>query len=1384
MEDVKDTKVFISDSTENSSSSSGDHSDTESSDGGFQNITEKNPFFVGEHTISSEIMDDSDDDMWNFISGGLYFNTWNYRKKITLDSDDISGSGSHTNFTILINTIDSDLADYAQDDGDDIAFYQGTTQLDHEIEFYNGTNGELTAWVRIPSLSTSSDTTILMYYGNNTISSQQDLENVWDNEYHAVWHLNEYNFDDSTTNHHNGTNYGALNADGHIAGGKYVDGSDKFIELPDHDDFSFGNGIKDFPFTLSVWYKPSEINREQIIFSKTFSNREYFTTLSSNGRLYLVCYGHDSPSSYIRVYSSDSLEVGNWYLIHWVYNGDSTEEGLSVFLNGQDNSSFRRMSGSYIAMKNTAEELRLAGVTGGPKNDMHGTLDEMRVIGTDRTSDWILTEWNNQNDPSTFMDFGNQEEAGAYTHYTTSDEVRVGDLSAIATNFGQMRFQINLNQGVTILSATLTLWEIVDGTTGNTIVERIDETNVGSLEADTVMPVVTSQNSVDYEWDKTGNEWRVVDITAMMQDQVNLAGWQSEYYFGVRFIMVSEITASNSFEDYSHPDSHHAYVNISYQEELSRNLVVPIAAGMDDDYWQYKSGWTHHTEETIGRLCYDDKRGRAYSNFRWSLAIPQYSTIQYATVTVWEIQEFIEYDATIRRINESNVGPLERDSVIPEVVDTNIAHHTFNKNAGEWITTDITDMLQDQVNLADWSSGNYFGVQFSLDRYLSYSLATDNQLEAYEHVNSHHAFVNVTYIEKVSWLKGWDYRKLLFIPRDVSTGQNYVIPLDVYYGDYFQSSLDHGIRVFTDGKCQVDFDDIRFTDDQGKTLPNYWLERTYEEDSSYRYFTNSSVFHGHYPYNYPAAYYYNNRTYLVFQGDLDQSSNQHYMNIHITYYDHENDTWGDVVYISENVLGYTDGHGSPAVYVTNDGYIHVFAGSHNDYFQHYVSQTPESIQSWTHVNEGNMTGVWGTSDDGSPDQTYAHLFYDSTNDVVHLHYREIYGGVGLVIAYCNSTDGGYTWSNSQTIIDLNLNGGANAERPYQEQGELDPNNPEILHLVWKRYNITRSVQYESIFYAYLNVTSGHLFNASDYDMGTMINNTEQYSCWVYDSETDPCASETVHVDSNSNPYIMWGIIDGRQEKVMFRYWNETSSSWSAVEEVNQGFYRNSPTIDFVVHDSTNITAYIGAPTRDFAQYSWNGKIWTLEETIFDYVSGKGWHYGLIPRGGYDQELIIYNTEWHIAGSDFDFVKLYAWGSKGFLNGTIGKHARFWVELDGDLSTSNQVIYLYYGNSTATSLSSSLDVNNAVEILYGSEENVFLVDDFHLQWEHQAVGIPQDEPVYSITINGVVSAGENVSIELWDGSWLNSNISIDNDSLQGEMIFLMVKHNFQKKKEEM
>jgi hypothetical protein len=66
----------------------------------------------------------------------------------------------------------------------------------------------------------------------------------------------------------------------------------------------------------------------------------------------------------------------------------------------------------------------------------------------------------------------------------------------------------------------------------------------------------------------------------------------------------------------------------------------------------------------------------------------------------------------------------------------------------------------------------------------------------------------------------WNYRKSHIIEHAAGAGTLYQIRLLVYYG----SGTDSGGVVYLGGKCQYDFDDVRFTDDNGYTLLDYWRE--------------------------------------------------------------------------------------------------------------------------------------------------------------------------------------------------------------------------------------------------------------------------------------------------------------------------------------------------------------------------------------------------------------------------------------------------------------------------------------------------------------------------------------------------------------------------------
>ena len=68
----------------------------------------------------------------------------------------------------------------------------GVTKLKWQVEKYDGTTGNLIAWVKIPSVSSSSDTVFYLMYGNSSINTDQsDPPNTWDANFKGVWHLRD-----------------------------------------------------------------------------------------------------------------------------------------------------------------------------------------------------------------------------------------------------------------------------------------------------------------------------------------------------------------------------------------------------------------------------------------------------------------------------------------------------------------------------------------------------------------------------------------------------------------------------------------------------------------------------------------------------------------------------------------------------------------------------------------------------------------------------------------------------------------------------------------------------------------------------------------------------------------------------------------------------------------------------------------------------------------------------------------------------------------------------------------------------------------------------------------------------------------------------------------
>ena len=190
---------------------------------------------------------------------GWYGANWLYRKAITIDATQVDAD--LTNFPVLIDITDTDLASGAQTDGDDILFTgdDGTTKLDHEIEYYANISETLVAWVEVPFLDSGTDTTLYMYYGNTGAASQEDVAGTWNgSNYVMVQHLEETGgiHNDSTSNANNSDLVVVANqaATGSIDGADEFDdgGAGDYIRIPDAASLQFSEGS----LTAEAWIKP------------------------------------------------------------------------------------------------------------------------------------------------------------------------------------------------------------------------------------------------------------------------------------------------------------------------------------------------------------------------------------------------------------------------------------------------------------------------------------------------------------------------------------------------------------------------------------------------------------------------------------------------------------------------------------------------------------------------------------------------------------------------------------------------------------------------------------------------------------------------------------------------------------------------------------------------------------------------------------------------------------------------------------------------------------------------------------------------------------------------------------------------------------------------
>ena len=429
--------------------------------------------------------------------GGWYPGGWLYRKPLSVGADNIPTN--LTSFPVLVNlTSDTDLADDAQADFDDILFTaaDGTTKLSHEIEKYNETTGELVAWVKVPTVSSSVDTIVYMYYGNGSAGDQRDAANVWDTNFKGVWHLGETpanggTHDDSTSNNNDGTFTDADGDSNTNATGK-VDGADDFAGDADYVDVGTGASLNvSSAITVEAWAKIDTDTYGRIAAKHTAGDYGWALTRYSDTDAIEFALSTDGTNWNGGSTTADSWETNTWYHIVATYDGTT----MRVYINGTEDTGGVFPTAPGPASINVASVSTQIGRDGlsGDSNVFDGILDEVRISSLARPADWITAEFSNQDNPANFYALCGEEVP------TTAVTSAVAEISPTDVTTSSTGNSFSYDIQATISGAA-------------TGVDTVEITVPGSFGAPTVTDVLDDDVSVAYTNNTSGNAISV-DIT-------------------------------------------------------------------------------------------------------------------------------------------------------------------------------------------------------------------------------------------------------------------------------------------------------------------------------------------------------------------------------------------------------------------------------------------------------------------------------------------------------------------------------------------------------------------------------------------------------------------------------------------------------------------------------------------------------------------------------------------------------------------------------------------------------------------------------------------------------------------------------------------------------
>jgi hypothetical protein len=332
---------------------------------------------------------------------------WARRKPITLSASQIEapGDGALADFPVLVSITDPQIAASALAGGEDIVFTAGDarTVLASEIESFTRADNQLVAWVKVLSLSATTDTRLYVYYGNPSPPAPTPGA-VWTADFLGVWHLHQNpgpggagEIRDATSGNRDGTAMNMESTDSvpaRIGRGLSFNGMDEYL---DFNALNVGN-----TFTISMWVQFVGVTSVRPLMANstlggdTNGFRFFINTANTLDRRIYFETGNGTTGSADRAATESGAMPLNT-LTHLAVVVNRTAATATIFVNGAAATTDTSIRNDF-RIDSDFELARLENTL----FHFPGILDEIRVAGALRSPEWIQTSFNNQAQPRSF----------------------------------------------------------------------------------------------------------------------------------------------------------------------------------------------------------------------------------------------------------------------------------------------------------------------------------------------------------------------------------------------------------------------------------------------------------------------------------------------------------------------------------------------------------------------------------------------------------------------------------------------------------------------------------------------------------------------------------------------------------------------------------------------------------------------------------------------------------------------------------------------------------------------------------------------------------------------------------------------------------------------